>query len=325
MNRWCVVLTLLVAAFVSLPTRAAAPSCASASASCDASCNRFKADARLGQCAAACQRAADQAAQCDVTPASTTIATPPARAYTKKGDALRERELNGKMVKAIRESDLRDIRRLIEMKQGLDPTYVYDYDYDPNTQRYEGRAVKLRLADLFKDVAPARRDQEGLDKILELFIELGMNVTATLPAGDDATEQRTAWGPSLVFMERAKDREARMRAFDVALAKGLLPNGDVGDWLFAELPEVCGRDRSQFAIQVVDMLVKHLGASLQDDFWRVSERGPESIADVLDRMMSPGTIPRSNFERTQFEQMDAAWENCSMLSRRINRYLIEAK
>jgi hypothetical protein len=126
-------------------------------------------------------------------------------------------------------------------------------------------------------------------------------------------------------MERAKDRDARMRAFELALENGLKPNADVSEWLFAELPQVCGRDRSQFAIQVVDLLIKHLDVSLQDDFWRMGERGPETLSDVLDRMMSPGKNPRSNSERAQFAMMDAEWENCAPLSRRINRYLIEGQ
>src|SRR5262249_33928970 len=135
--------------------------------------------------------------------------------------------------------------------------------------------------------------------------------------------EHTAWGPSLKFIERARDRDARLRAFELALAKGLKPNENVSEWLFAELPEVCGRDRSEFSIQVMDLLVKHLGTSLQDDFWRMGERGPESVADVLDRLMSPGRTPRSSYERTEFAMMDDAWENCAMLSRRINRYLTQ--
>ena len=124
-------------------------------------------------------------------------------------------------------------------------------------------------------------------------------------------------------MEKAKDRAARIRAFETALQNGLTPNDDVSDWVFAELPQVCGRDRSQFAIQILELLITHLGTSLQDDFWRVGERGPETLADVLDRLMSPGSIPTSTYERNQFAMMDQSWENCALLSRRVNRYLTE--
>ena len=116
-----------------------------------------------------------------------------------------------------------------------------------------------------------------------------------------------------------------MRAFELALERGLKPNEDVGEWLFAELPEVCGRDRSEFAIQVVDLLTKHLGTTLQKDFWRMGERGPESVSDVLDRLMSPGRTPRSTYERNQFAEMDRVWENCAPLSRHLNRYLKNEK
>ncbi|HVF15358.1 MAG TPA: hypothetical protein VNA21_00550 [Steroidobacteraceae bacterium] len=231
------------------------------------------------------------------------------------------------MIKAIQQSDLQEVRRLIEMRQGLNSTYVYDFDFNPQTRQYEGRAVKLRLTDILKDTNTIRPDDEGLDKILLLLIELGLDVKATLPdtSTSPALDQpgRTAWGPSLTFMEKAKDRTARMRAFEIALENGLKPNADVSEWLFTELPQVCGRDRSQFAIQVVDLLIKHLGASLQDDFWRVSDRGPETVAEVLDRLMSPGSIPTNSYERNQFAMMDQAWENCALLSRRVNRYLIE--
>jgi hypothetical protein len=43
----------------------------------------------------------------------------------------------------------------------------------------------------------------------------------------------------------------------------------------------------------------------------------------LDRFMSPGSIPTSNYERNQFAMMDQTWENCALLSRRVNRYLTE--
>jgi hypothetical protein len=306
-------------------------SCGSASLTCLASCARFgNGDARSTACENVCRHHSSVEAHCarDAVGSSTTQeSTPEVRAYSKKGDALRERELNGRMIKAIQQSDLNEIRRLIEMKQGLNPTYVYDFDFNPQTRQYEGRAVKLRLTDILKDTNTIRSSDEGLDKILSLLIELGLDVKATLPSPNTPTVAqpgRTAWGPSLTFMEKAKDRTARMRAFEIALQQGLKPNDDVSAWLFAELPQVCGRDRSQFAIEVVDLLIEHLGTSLQDDFWRMGERGPETVADVLDRLMSPGSIPTSTYERNQFAVMDKAWENCALLSRRVNRYLIEA-
>jgi hypothetical protein len=303
--------------------------CGATSPACVASCARFgKSDTRTAACEDVCRRDSDHAAQCNREPVASPVATasvPEVRAYSKKGDALRERELNGRMIKAIQQSDLHEMRRLLEMRQGLNPTYVYDFDFNPQTRQYEGRAVKLRLTDILKDTNTIRADDEGLDTILSLLIELGLNVKATLPApsGSASSVERTAWGPNLTFMEKAKDRTARMRAFEIALENGLKPNDDVSEWLFAELPQVCGRDRSQFAIQVVDLLIKHLGTSLQNDFWRMSDRGPETLADVLDRLMSPGSIPTSSYERNQFAMMDQAWENCALLSRRVNRYLTE--
>jgi hypothetical protein len=306
-------------------------------AACISSCGRFDAgDARLNACENVCRRNAGQGSSACGGMAQPALphqsSTPEVRTYSKKGDALRERELNGKMARAVASRDLRDIRRLIEGKHALNPTFVYDFDYNPQTRLHEGRAVRLRLTDIFNDVVMTRGDEEGLDKVLELFIELGLDVTATLPqthTGDTASTTiapqtlRTAWGPNLKFIEPARDRASRMRAFELALEKGLKPNDDVGEWLFAELPEVCGRDRSEFAIQTVDLLIEHLGTSLQDDFWRIGERGPETVSDVLDRLMSPGRTPRSNSERAQFAMMDSVWENCAPLSRRINRYLTQ--
>lgn len=320
----------LLASPVAEPAAQTESACGEGSATCLASCARFEnKDPRFGACEKVCLL--ENSTQCAREPASDVAASasvPEQRAHSKKGDALHERELNGRMVKAIQHSDLREMRRLIEMNGGLNPTYAYDFEFNPDTRQYEGRAVKLRLADVLNDANPNRRDDEGIDKIVALLIELGLDVTATLPANanDSAsttTAARTAWGPSLTFMERAKDRESRLRAFELALEKGLKPNDDIGQWLFAELPQVCGRDRSQFAIRIVDLLVKHLGTSLQDDFWRLGGRGPETIADVLDRLMSPGRIPRSNAERAEFAEMDAVWENCAPLSHRINRYLQE--
>jgi len=335
--------SMLVAVLSVIPVAASqaqseSAACGEGSEGCTASCARFDAgDPRRNACEQVCRRPAvrNGAAACAVTAPvakhQSRSPAPEARSYSKKSDAIHEREQNGKMAEAIAQGNLRAIRRLIEAKQGLNPTYVYDFDFNPQTRQYEGRAVRLRLTDLFNDTKTLRRDDEGLDKILALFIELGMDVTARLPstgskdpasaAGGESA--RTAWGPSLVFMERAKDREARMRAFALALEKGLEPNDDVGEWLFAELPAVCGRDRSEFAIRVFDLLVAHLGTSLQDDLWRLGERGPETVADVLDRLMSPGRQARSSYERTEFAMMDEVWENCALLSRRLNRYLME--
>lgn len=331
-------LAVAIAPFARADAEEQAATCAVASQTCIDSCARFgKEDVRAVACENVCRRQASstQSAACPGAPTHAEPApqgpVPEVRAYSKKGDALRERELNGKMLTAISQGNLRDVRRLLEMKKGLNPTYVYDFDFNPETRLYEGRAVKLRLTDVFNDTNTVRRDAEGLDKILVLLIELGLDVNATLPRARSTDEtaaaitppEHTAWGPSLKFMEKARDRGARLRAFEIALEKGLEPNEDVSEWLFAELPEVCGRDRSEFAIQVVDLLIEHLGTSLQDDFWRLGERGPESVSDVLDRLMSPGRTPRSSYERTEFAMMDAVWENCAPLSRRINRYLTQ--
>lgn len=315
-------------------------SCGTASATCIDSCARFdKGDVRATACENVCRRPTNAmpgaAAACPGAPVfaepAPRGAAPEVRSFTKKGDALTERELNGKMLTAILQGNLRDIQRILGTKKSLNPTFVYDFEFNPETRLYEGRAVKLRLTDVFNDVNTLRSDKEGLDKVLALLIELGLDVNATLPqtlpkdAPPPSVElpEHTAWGPSLKFMEGARDRGARLRTFDLALEKGLKPNENVSEWLFAELPAVCGRDRSEFSIQVVDILVKHLGTSLQDDFWRMGERGPESVADVLDRLMSPGRTPRSSYERTEFAMMDGTWENCSLLSRRINRYLTQ--
>lgn len=322
-------LSLMASPFAELAAQTET-ACGEGSPICLNSCARFDAtDKRASACENVCRLV--DSAQCAKTDADApliSVTSPQSRSYSKKGDALRERELNGRMIKSIQQNDLREIRRLIEMKDGLNPTYAYDFDFNPQTREYEGRAVKLRLIDILGDTTPNRRDEAGIDKILELFIELKMDVTAALPVASDdsapaSARVRTAWGPSLVHMERVKDRTSRLRAFEMALANGLKPNDDVGEWLFSEFPQVCGRDRSQFAIHVVDLLVEHLGTSLQDDFWRMGERGPETLSDVLDRLMSPGRVPRSNAERAEFAAMDSAWENCSPLSRRINRYLTD--
>jgi hypothetical protein len=323
---------LLVAPVAQVHAQTATAACGASSQTCVASCGRFgQGDARLLQCETFCRH------QCEPQPAlpepESAAAKPETvvRTHSKKADVVKERQLNARMIEAISRGSVRGIRQLIEV-DGLHPTYVYAYDFNPQTRQYDGRPVGLRLTDIFNDPNELRSDDKGLDQVIALFIELGLDVTATLEQTPQATgaassataqRQRTAWGPSLKVMERARDRSARLRAFEIALQHGLKPNDDVDAWLFEELPQVCGRDRSQFAIQVVDVLSKHLGTSLQDDFWRVGERGPETVADVLDRLMSPGTIPRSNYERTQFALMDEVWENCSSLSRRVNRYLMQ--
>jgi hypothetical protein len=336
---------------VQLHAQAGTDSCAAATQSCVSSCGRFdQGDPRQPACESFCRT---HAAECAVAPRSEGSGAQapneissgaPVRSFSKKADVVKERQLNGRMIEAISRGSLRAIRQLIEV-EGMNPTYVYAFDFNAQTRQYEGRAVRLRLTDIFNDVNELRTDEKGLDQVLTLFIELGLDVKARLPGAstfnasapgatlDQATAApetvasaaRTAWGPSLKAMERARDRSARLRAFEIALQHGLTPNDDVDEWLFAELPQVCGRDRSQFAIQVIDLLSKYLGTSLQDDLWRAGERGPETVADVLDRLMSPGSIPRSDFERTQFAAMDVVWENCSPLSRRINRYLTQGK
>jgi hypothetical protein len=271
-----------------------------------------------------------------------TIAqAPKVNPVSTKSAMVKEHDQNIEMLAAIRAGNLKVIRRLIEV-QGLNPTYVYAHEFNPQTRQYEGRIIGLRLSDIFNDTNIMRSDAVGLDRVLALFLELGMDVKATLvtttPAleakgGDSknpnvAQAARTAWGPSLRFMEGAKDRDARLRAFEIALQAGLLPNDDIGEWLFAELPQVCGRDRSKFAIQVVDLLIKYLepslGASLQDHFWRAGERGPETISDLLDRSFAPPQAKYA-YEKTQFALQDNIWEQCTSLSRRINRYLMVGK
>jgi hypothetical protein len=309
------------------------PACQVGAQACVASCGRFdKGDARQLGCENFCRTHCDPAftAAPPEAPPPNRTADQLLRTLAKKGEVLDEREHNAELTLAISRGNLPAIRRLIET-EGLNPTYAYSYEFNPQTRVYDGRAVRLRLSDILNDTNELRSDDKGLDKILALMIELGLDVTATLDtapvAGIETTAPRgrTAWGPSLKVMERARDREARFRAFEMVLQQGLKPNEDVGAWLFAEFPEVCGRDRSQFAIRVVDLLSKYLGTSLQDDLWRDGERGPQTLADVLDRMMSPGRPPRSNAEKAQFAMMDEVWQNCSPLSHRINRYLTQGK
>ena len=298
---------------------------------CVASCGRFdNGDARQLGCQNFCRTHCDSPSQTPQVEASEAKRNSEDlfRTLAKKGDVLDERESNSRIVQAIARGNLPAIKRLVE-SEGINPTYIYAYEFNPQTRQYDGRAVRLRLSEIFSDPNELRSDDKGIDKILALMIELGLDVTATLdtpPAGGQAgaaPTSKTAWGPSLKVMEKARDRDARLRAFELALQRGLKPNDDVGEWLFAELPEVCGRDRSQFAIQVVDLLIKYLGTSLQDDFWRDGERGPQTVADVLDRLMSPGRPARSNAEKAEFAMMDDVWQNCSPLSHRINRYLMQ--
>jgi hypothetical protein len=331
--------------------QAESTSCGPVSVACGTSCDRFKGDARFHQCEKSCRSTNSTGAEscsdpagpactkpCEAPNETATLgsgAAPSApreltRVLARKREVLRGRELNARMSKAMTEGDLPDIRELIEV-EGVDPTYVYAFDFNPETRRYEGHVIRLRLTDIFNDTNELRGDAKSLDKILTLFIELGMDVTATLdmPAAAGANapaavqRARTAWGPSLRTMERAKDKDARFKAFEIALAKGLKPNEDVRKWLFEEFPQSCGRDRSQFAIQALDLLIEYLGTSLQDDLWRAGPRGPETLADALDGLLSPANP--SLTEQTQFARMDEVWENCSVLSKRVTRYLIDGK
>jgi hypothetical protein len=250
-----------------------------------------------------------------------------------KQAVIKESEKNKEMHAAIRAGNLNAIRRLIEV-QGLNPTYVYGYEYNPQTRQFDGKVTRLRLSEVFADTNTLRNDAVGLDRILALLLELGMDVkaTMTMPAGggDTTAAQRemTAWGPSLRQMETARDRDARLRAFESALQNGLVPNDDFAQWLFAELPQVCGRDKSKFSIQVVDLLIKYLGPtlepSLQDHFWRQGERGPETVSDVVDLSFAPPQA-RTPREKAQFALQDNMWEQCTLLSRRINRLLMQGK
>ena len=112
-----------------------------------------------------------------------------------------------------------------------------------------------------------------------------------------------------------------MRAAEMAFQNGLLPNDDFSEWLFAELPQVCGRDKSKFAIQVFDLLIKYHGPAVKESLWRMGARGPETVADVLDLSFAPPQA-KYEFQKAQFAQQDLVWENCALLSRRINRFLI---
>lgn len=253
---------------------------------------------------------------------------------TSKSAVVKEHDQNLEMLSAIRAGNLKVIRRLIEV-YGLNPTYVFTHEFNQQTRQYDGQIVGFRLTDIFADTSTLRTGAVGLDGVLSLFLELGMDVKATLPingspgdatSGVTARKERRAWGPSLRMMEGTKDRAARMQAFEIALQAGLLPNDDFSAWLFAELPQVCGRDRSKFSIQVVDLLSKYLvpamGPEFAESFWRAGERGPETIADVLDRSFAPGG-PKNSYEKEQFALQDNIWEQCAPLSRRINRFLIQ--
>jgi hypothetical protein len=253
---------------------------------------------------------------------------------TSKSAVVKEHDQNLEMLSAIRAGNLKVIRRLIEV-YGLNPTYVFTHEFNQQTRQYDGRILGFRLTDIFGDTSTLRTGSVGLDSVLSLFLELEMDVKATLPAnvaasdasaGVTARKERRAWGPSLRMMEPTKDRAARMQAFEIALQAGLLPNDDFSAWLFAELPQVCGRDRSKFSIQVVDLLIKYLvpamGPEFAESFWRAGKSGPETIADVLDRSFAPGG-PKNSYEKEQFALQDNIWEQCAPLSRRINRFLIQ--
>jgi hypothetical protein len=298
--------------------------CEAGSESCLASCKRFRVgDARLYACENFCRtRSADRTA-CPVQ-SNASLAEPIVKALpviaplVRKSDTVRALEQNRKMLVATRAGNLKAIRRMIEV-DGLHPTYVYAYDYNAETRQYDGRIARLRLRDVFDDINTLRGDDAGLDRILALFIELGMDVTARLVSAA-APAGRTAWGPNLKMMETARDRDARMRAFELALKNGLVPNDDFSEWLFAELPQICGRDKSKFAIEVVDLLIRYLGPSVKDNLWRSGARGPETVSDVLDLSFAP---PQAKYEyqKKLFAQQDLEWENCALLSRRINRFL----
>jgi hypothetical protein len=260
-------------------------------------------------------------------PSQPTIepAAPFAPSLSSKGKVLKELEKNAAMVAAIRSGDLKAIRRLIEV-QGLSPTFVYAYDYNPLTKQFDSRIVRLRLIDVFNDANTLRKDAAGLDRILAQFLDLGMDVNATMTSAPSdspsavAQTARTAWGPTLRMMEGARDREARVRALELALQRGLVPNDDFSTWLFAELPQVCGRDKSKFAIEMFELLLKYLGPTVSESLWRMGERGPETVADVLDLSFSPAQV-RYEADKARFAEQDLIWENCAPLSRRINRLL----
>jgi hypothetical protein len=256
--------------------------------------------------------------------ASATTAQPIV-ALTSKKAMLLAQERNAAMLEAIRLGELKSIRRLIEVR-GLHPTYVYAYNYNPQTRLYEGKVARLRLTDIFNDANTFHDDDEASDRMLALFMELGMDVKATMlttigtPTGPKQVA-RTAWGPNLKLMETGRDRDARMRAAEMAFQNGLVPNDDFSEWLFAELPQVCGRDKSKFAIQVFDLLIKYHGPLVKENLWRAGARGPETVADVLDLSFAPPQA-KYEFQKAQFAQQDLVWENCALLSRRINRFLI---
>ncbi len=231
---------------------------------------------------------------------------------------IRERGKNERMWYAIRAGDLQTIRRMIEVV-GLSPTYIDSYERIPNKSGlYQAKVSGLWINDIFNDTNTSHRKGSGLDRVLALFMELGMDVKATIGT-------RTAWGPNFQTMEGAKDRASRLLALEMGLQAGLVPNDDIGEHLFAELPQICGRDKSQFAIQVVDVLIKYLGPPLRNYFRREGDHGPETIADVLDRSFSAPREPKSEYEKELFAQQDERWENCAPLSRRMNLFMTEGK
>jgi hypothetical protein len=230
---------------------------------------------------------------------------------------MRERKLNDRVQYAIRAGDFQTIRHLISVV-GLSPTYVDSYERVPHTEPelYNAKVSGLWLNEIF-NANTTHTDASGVDHVLALFIELGMDIKATM-------DSRTAWGPDFRAMEGAKDRASRLQALELALQAGLKPNDDLGEQLFTELPQICGRDKSKFAIEVVDVLVKYLGPSLKKSLRRDGEQGPETIDLLLDRSFSPHR-PTNAREKELFAEQDERWENCQPLARRIHRFLDQGK
>jgi hypothetical protein len=100
-----------------------------------------------------------------------TIAqAPKVNPVSTKSAMVKEHDQNIEMLAAIRAGNLKVIRRLIEV-QGLNPTYVYAHEFNPQTRQYEGRIIGLRLSDIFNDTNIMRSDAVGLDRVLALFLE----------------------------------------------------------------------------------------------------------------------------------------------------------
>lgn len=327
----------------------AAKSCDDANVdSCIGICTRLsKGDQRLASCSNVCRAKSNQCIaaakvsckdSCAIantgseTSPAPEQASEPARtkpaipSLNSKRAMMKERDIYADMLAAVRFGNEKVIRHLIQVK-GLSPTYVYTYEFSPQTRQFEGSVTRLWLNDILNDASSPVGNAANADRTVALFLELGMDVNAThlatVPAenGGSIQAERTVWGPSLRAIEKVKDRDAHIRALDIALKAGLKPNPEIGSWLFTELPQVCGRDRSKFAIQVVDLLVQHLGASLQDSFWRMGQNGPETVSDVIDRSFSRAAVPGTAYEKEQIALQEQVWENCAPLAQRITRYL----